>query len=147
MPAIAAKVKAERDVFYWHLGDFRWISEPDQDLIAMEHAGSPFSKEPYQKVAWDDFLAHQIASFSPVPVFLARGNHETVKPMTREGYIDKFSRLLDRPEIEAQRQTDGANAAPIGHATELTSSLSITRATMNSRMLSFGGFAACSIMI
>ena len=23
MPAIAAKVKAENDAFYWHLGDFR----------------------------------------------------------------------------------------------------------------------------
>jgi Calcineurin-like phosphoesterase len=114
MPAIAAKVKAENDVFYWHLGDFRWIAEPDQDLIAMEHAGNPFSKEDYHKIAWDDFLARQIASFSPVPVFLGRGNHETVKPMTREGYIEKFATLLDRPEIEAQRKADGANAAPIG---------------------------------
>jgi Calcineurin-like phosphoesterase len=114
MPAIAAKVKAERDVLYWHLGDFRWISQPDQDLIAMEHNESLFSKEAYQKVAWDDFLAHQIAPFSPVPVFLVRGNHESVKPMTREGYIEKFSSLLDRREIQAQRQADGANAAPIG---------------------------------
>ena len=40
MPAIAAKVKAEKDVFYWHLGDFRWISSPDQDLQAMQPAGS-----------------------------------------------------------------------------------------------------------
>ena len=32
MPAIAANVKAENDAFYWHLGDFRWMSQPDQDL-------------------------------------------------------------------------------------------------------------------
>ena len=114
MPAIAAKVKAENDVFYWHLGDFRWISEPDQDLIAMEHAGNPFSKEAYHKVAWDDFLTHQMASFGSFPVFLGRGNHEDVKPMTREGYIEKFSSFLNRPEIEEQRKADGANAAPVG---------------------------------
>ena len=32
MPAIAARVKAEHDAFYWHLGDFRWMSQPDQDF-------------------------------------------------------------------------------------------------------------------
>ena len=26
MPAIAARVKAQKDAFYWHLGDFRWMS-------------------------------------------------------------------------------------------------------------------------
>jgi hypothetical protein len=114
MPAIAAKVKAENDVFYWHLGDYRWMAAPDQDLIAMEHAGNPFSKEDYHKIAWDDFLAHQMASFGTLPVFLGRGNHEGVKPMTRDGYIEKFSAFLDRPEIEAQRKADGADAAPIG---------------------------------
>ncbi|MGA7110822.1 MAG: hypothetical protein WBV28_07910 [Terracidiphilus sp.] len=114
MPAIAAKVKAEKDSFYWHLGDFRWISEPDQDLIALEHGGNPFAKEDYVKVAWDDFLTHQMAAFGSFPVFLGRGNHETVKPMTREGYIEKFSSFLDRPEIAAQRVTDGASAAPLG---------------------------------
>ena len=36
MPAIAAKVKAEHDAFYWHLGDFRWISHPDQDLLVQD---------------------------------------------------------------------------------------------------------------
>jgi hypothetical protein len=114
VPAIAVKVKAEKDAFYWHLGDFRRISEPDEDLIAMEHAGNPFSKEEYDRIAWDDFLTHQMASFGPVPVFLGRGNHEGAKPMTREGYIEKFSRFLDRPEIEERRKADGAEAAPVG---------------------------------
>src|ERR1019366_1919417 len=36
MPAIAAKVKAEKDTFYWHLGDFRWITMPDEDFLSME---------------------------------------------------------------------------------------------------------------
>jgi len=114
MPAIAAKIHAEQDVFYWHLGDFRWMSEPDQDLIAMNHRGNPFNKENYQQLAWDDFLEHQMTSFGATPVFLGRGNHETVWPMTREGYVAKFSSFLNRPEIATQRAADGAGAAPIG---------------------------------
>lgn len=114
MPAIAASVKAEHDDFYWHLGDFRAIAAPDQDLVAMLPAGTELSKEAYQKRAWDDFLTHQMTSFGDFPVFLGRGNHETIAPMTREGYIQKFSSFLDRPEIAAQRKADGDEAAPIG---------------------------------
>lgn len=117
MPAIAAKVKAEKDSFYWHLGDFRHMSEEDKDLLAMRPAGSPLAFADYQNQAWDDFLKHQLAAFGSVesmPVFLGRGNHETIAPMTREGYIAKFAAQLDRPEIAAQRQTDGAAGAPLG---------------------------------
>lgn len=114
MPAIATSVKAEHDAFYWHLGDFRWMSKPDQDLIAMQFAGKEPSKDEYHSIAWNDFLTHQMASFGTFPVFLGRGNHETVAPMTREGYIEKFSAFLNRPEIAAQRQSDGPDAAPIG---------------------------------
>jgi hypothetical protein len=115
MPAIAAKVKAENDAFYWHLGDFRWISDRDQDLLAMLPAGTHEpSKEEYRQIAWDDFLKYQMPAFGSTPVFLGRGNHETIAPMTREGYISKFSSYLDRPEIQAQRITDGANGAPVG---------------------------------
>jgi len=114
MPAIAAQVKAENDAFYWHLGDFRWISQPDEDLISMSHGGNPFTKEAYLPIAWDDFLTHQMAAFGSFPVFLGRGNHEAVKPMTREGYIEEFARFLDRPEITAQRAVDGPAGAPLG---------------------------------
>jgi hypothetical protein len=113
MPAIAAKVKSEGDLFYWHLGDFRWITLPDQDMKAMQPAGSNLSYWDYQRSAWDDFLTHQIASFDSLPVFLGRGNHETIKPMTRAGYIERFSSFLTRPEIEAQRKADVGSAAPI----------------------------------
>ena len=109
MPAIAAKVKAESDAFYWHLGDFRWISSPDQDMLAMQPAGSQLAKPEYLQRAWDDFLEHQIASFGSIPVFLGRGNHENNKPMTREGYLARFSSLLNRPEIAAQRKAEGDN--------------------------------------
>jgi hypothetical protein len=113
MPAIAVKVKAEGDTFYWHLGDFRWMSQPDQDLVAMQPEGHKLNMQEYTSLAWDDFLTHQMASFGSTPVFLGRGNHETVAPMTREGYIAKFSSFLDRPEIAAQRITDGAAGAPV----------------------------------
>ncbi|KAA6456473.1 hypothetical protein DYQ86_25400 [Acidobacteria bacterium AB60] len=116
MPAIAEKVKAEGDAFYWHLGDFRWMSQPDQDLLAMMPGGIPLSKHDYQERAWDDFLTHQMASFAKlnVPVFLGRGNHETVPNMTREGYIAKFSSFLDMPKIAEQRKAEGSDGAPLG---------------------------------
>ena len=107
VPAIAAKVKAEKDTFYWHLGDFRAMYAPDEDLQSMQPGGKQLDKEEYLPIAWDDFLTHQMASFGDFPVFLGRGNHEAVKPMNREAYIQKFSSFLNRPEIAAQRKTDG----------------------------------------
>ncbi|MGB8261993.1 MAG: metallophosphoesterase [Terracidiphilus sp.] len=110
MPAIAAKVKAENDAFYWHLGDFRAMFEADQDMVALLPAGAHLSHSGYTKTAWDDFLAHQIASFGDLPVYLGRGNHENGGGMTRADYIAKFSSLLNRPEIAAQRKADGGKA-------------------------------------
>src|SRR5215469_7085734 len=78
MPAIAAKVKAENDAFYWHLGDYRWISKQDQDLVSMQPADKQLTIDEYHRIAWDDFLTHQMASFGSFPVFLGRGNHENV---------------------------------------------------------------------
>src|ERR1039458_1628794 len=63
MPAIAAKVKAENDAFYWHLGDFRWITLADQDMEALQPRGKEVSHFAYQQLAWDDFLSHQTAAF------------------------------------------------------------------------------------
>lgn len=116
MPAIAAKVKSERDAFYWHLGDFRAMGGPDQDMVALQPAGKELSKTEYQSRAWDDFIEHQMAAFGEQPVFLGRGNHEVSKALTRESYIAKFSSFLSRPEIEAQRKADGT-AADAAHET------------------------------
>jgi ATP-dependent HslUV protease subunit HslV len=102
MPVIAARVKAEGDAFYWHLGDFRAIYDFDQDLMSMLPAGSAPALPQYQQIAWDDFRARQLAPFGDFPVFLGRGNHEAIKPMTREMYLAKFADYLDRPEIAAQ---------------------------------------------
>src|SRR4051794_17658821 len=115
MPAIAARVKAEKDAFYWHLGDFRVMSkQPDQDMAAMEPAGKQLTTDEYYQTAWDDFLKRQMAAFAPLPVFLGRGNHDAHPPMTRDGYTAKFWPFLDRPEIAAQRKQDGQDAAPVG---------------------------------
>ncbi len=113
MPAIAAKVKAEDDAFYWHLGDFRWMTMTDQDMEVLQPGGKDISHFAYQQRAWDDFLTHQMASFGSLPVFLGRGNHENVWPMTRDGYIAKFAGYLNRPEIAAQRKADGTAAQPL----------------------------------
>jgi hypothetical protein len=112
MPAIASKVKAEKDAFYWHLGDFRWMSKEDEDMTAMKAGENSLSLAEYQERAWDNFLQYQMTSFEGFPIFLGRGNHENVKPMTREGYIAKFSSFLSRPEIVAQRKADGDAETP-----------------------------------
>jgi hypothetical protein len=112
VPVIADRVKAEGDAFYWHLGDFRWMSQPDEDMLAMQPAGAALAKDEYQKRAWDDFFNHQLGSFGDYPVFLGRGNHDAIPPMTRNGYMAKFAGYLDRPEIAAQDTKDGAGAAP-----------------------------------
>jgi len=120
VPAIAAKVKAEKDAFYWHLGDFRAINGVDQDWQSMQPGGLKLQPAEvkllmpeYLKRAWDDFIEHQIAAFGDFPVFLGRGNHETITPMTREGYIAKFSSYLSRPEIVAQRESHGTASNPL----------------------------------
>lgn len=114
MPVIAARVAVEGDAFYWHLGDFRAIYQLDQDLVSMLPSGKTLTKDEYQKIAWDDFQTHQLAPFGDLPVFLGRGNHETIPPMTRDAYIAKFADYLNRQEIVEQDAKDGAGAAPKG---------------------------------
>lgn len=113
MPAIAAHVKDEGDLLYWHLGDFRALYMIDEDMKAMQPSGSPLNNDDYLNRAWDDFRQHQLASFGQLPIFIGRGNHENIHK-TREDYINKFSDYLNRPEIAAQRAADGPSAAPIG---------------------------------
>ena len=61
MPAIAAHVKDEGDVLYWHLGDFRALYMIDEDMKALEPNGAQLGKEDYLNRAWDDFRVHQLA--------------------------------------------------------------------------------------
>src|ERR1700730_5162912 len=106
MPAIAAGVKADGAAFYWHLGDFRAFHKVDED---MEHeAKTSYTILSYLSAAWPDFLRRQIAPFSPTPVFLAIGNHETIIK-NRGDYVTQFGDWLTRPEIVQQRLADDAN--------------------------------------
>src|SRR6266436_7896248 len=78
MPAIAADAIKQNVVFYWHLGDLRKISGPDQDFVQESAlAGKPTDFADYENRAWDDFIENQIKPWGDVPFFLGIGNHET----------------------------------------------------------------------
>jgi Calcineurin-like phosphoesterase len=110
MPGISASVAKDNAAFYWHLGDFRKLSDFDEDLQHQpKNIASPLSISTYESIAWDDFLQNQIATFGTLPVFLGIGNHELVWPHTREMYIIQFADWLDSPILRAQRLADDRN--------------------------------------
>ncbi|HTR48696.1 MAG TPA: metallophosphoesterase [Verrucomicrobiae bacterium] len=107
MPAIAAAVRQSGASFYWHLGDFRKMSSADEDIQNQPaHLGKSLATPEYVSLAWQDFLANQIEPFGNLPVYLARGNHETVQPKTRADYLATFGKWLDTPGLRAQRLLD-----------------------------------------
>ena len=109
MPAIAAGVQRDGAAFYWHLGDFRAIYMFDEDMVPPASLGippRPMTISAYQAMAWPDFIAHQLAPFGGLPVFLGMGNHETILPATREAWLLQFADWLGRPELRAQRLKD-----------------------------------------
>jgi Calcineurin-like phosphoesterase len=111
MPAIAAGVLKDNASFYWHLGDFRKLSDFDEDIQHQsEHLATPLSISRYEQIAWDDFIQSQLTPFGTLPVFLGIGNHETVWPHTREMYLVQFADWLDTPVLRKQRLSDDANA-------------------------------------
>lgn len=114
MPAIAAGVKQKGASFYWHLGDFRKISDFDEDIQHQpERLRTPLSISGYYRIVWDDFLQNQIRPFAPVPVYLGVGNHETTPPKTREQFVIQFADWLDQPELREQRLRDDPNASKL----------------------------------
>jgi hypothetical protein len=109
MPAIASGVLASNHEFYWHLGDYRAIYTFDEDLVPPASLGlatKPLTIVDYETAAWPDFIAHQLAPFGSLPVFLIPGNHETIPPATHEHYLIQFADWLARPELQAQRLKD-----------------------------------------
>src|ERR1700733_8443876 len=109
MPSIAAGVHKSGAVFYWHLGDFRAIYELDEDMSPPAVLGlhnKPLETPAYLKQAWPDFIAHQIAPFGALPVYLLMGNHEAIPPMTREAWLVQFADWLETPALRAQRLKD-----------------------------------------
>jgi hypothetical protein len=107
VPAIAADALKHHVAFYWHLGDLRKISAPDEDFI-QEHAlqGKPADLASYEDQAWDDFIENQIKPWGDTPFFLGIGNHETIPPKTRAAFVEKFQQYLNRPELKEQRLKD-----------------------------------------
>ena len=100
MPAIAADAIKHNAAFYWHLGDLRKISGPDQDFIEERtQQGKATDLADYEKHAWDDFVANQIKPWGNTPFFLGIGNHETTAPKTRAQFVEQFRKYLDRPEL------------------------------------------------
>jgi hypothetical protein len=100
MPAIAKSVRAHGGEFYWHLGDFRIGYDVDEDMQTALGEKMPIGE--YQKIAWDDFIQHQIEPFRPVAVHLGIGNHELYlhentpagQDESHAEFITKFSKWL-----------------------------------------------------
>ncbi len=112
MPAIAAAVRTEGAAFFWHLGDFRKISDFDEDIQhERQRAGRALPILDYERLAWDDFIRNQLLPFGAVPVRLAMGNHEVVAPKTREEYLLQFADWLASPSLRDQRLRDN----PLDH--------------------------------
>ena len=103
MPAIAAGVRNDGADFYWHLGDFRAMSNFDEDY-RRTHPQASITQ--YLKEAWPDFIQHQLTPFGDLPVYLGIGNHELVAPMTRGQYIAQFADWLNQPVLQRQRLAD-----------------------------------------
>lgn len=109
MPAIAAGVWNKDASFYWHLGDFRAIYNFDEDMQhEPEHIAKPMNIGNYFETAWSDFIQNQLQPFGTKPVFLGIGNHDTIPPMTRDGYLIQFADWLDTPLLRKQRLSDAA---------------------------------------
>lgn len=113
MPTIAHDAAQHSPAFYWHLGDFRAFYKFDEDILGQldSKSGKPrmtMNITDYDKMAWDDFLHHQVMPFERVniPVFLGIGNHETVPPKTRADYVAQFADWLNVPVLQAQRLAD-----------------------------------------
>jgi len=111
MPAIAADAIKQDAAFYWHLGDLRKISAPDQDFIEERtQQGKGTNLADYEKHAWDDFIKNQIKPWGDTPFFLGIGNHETTPPKSRAMFVAKFRRYLNRLELKTQRLKDEPGA-------------------------------------
>lgn len=111
MPAIAADATKRNASFYWHLGDLRLTSGPDQDFIEERVVeGKPTDLAIYEKNSWDDFIENQIKPWGDVPFYLGIGNHETTSPKSRALFLEKFHEYLDRQDLREQRLKDDPTA-------------------------------------
>jgi hypothetical protein len=100
MPAISKRVLADKAELYWHLGDFRAGLNVDEDM--QSHFGGKVPIDEYHKIAWDDFIEHQVEPFNPIAVHLGIGNHELYmhentpagQELSHAEFITKFGKWL-----------------------------------------------------
>jgi hypothetical protein len=100
MPGIAKSVLAHNVEFYWHLGDFRIGYDVDEDMGKLD---AKLSIDDYHKMAWDDFITHQVEPFKTTAVHLGIGNHEMYmhentpvgQDLSHAEFITKFSKWLE----------------------------------------------------
>lgn len=110
MPAMAAQSAALSPSFYWHLGDMRLMSGVDQDMQnQFAQRGQTLSCQQYRRLAWPDFIDHQLSPFegNGTTVYVGPGNHEMVPPKTSQAFTDTFADWLSAPALVAQRKADG----------------------------------------
>jgi hypothetical protein len=124
MPKIAAAIAARRPQaaaeLYWHLGDFRRLTDIDCDMAKRLRPDYDCQSRPLPKLgdgdpaayldqAWPDFIEHQIAPFGETPFFLGIGNHELAAGRTRDDVRHTFRRWLSQEPIHRQRGLDAAH--------------------------------------
>src|SRR3954451_24015820 len=110
MPAIATSIQHNTKAqFYWHLGDFRKISDFDEDMVAAAAVkNDKLTIMDYEKQAWPDFIANQAGWFH-LPLYLGIGNHETYAPKSKIEWVAQFGDWLTQPNIVRQRLADNKN--------------------------------------
>lgn len=112
VPAIAANSAQFSPAFYWHLGDLRAIYKIDEDIAFAADQSQTLSCATYHKLAWDDFIEHQIDAFGSTPFFVGIGNHEVIPPKTESEFKREFARWIDSPVLRQQRLKDKEPATP-----------------------------------
>jgi hypothetical protein len=106
MPAIAADAREQGVAFYWHLGDLRWGSKIDEDILNAKDRQPPSLEQYQRETAWQDFQQHQLRAWGDTPVFLGIGNHELYGGNTRADFLAAFRPYVNQPAVEALRRNE-----------------------------------------
>lgn len=94
MPTIAKSALRLHPDFYVHLGDFRWGSHVDEDLVHDSTRARAPTEPEYNSLEWKDFIDQQLVPFGKTKVHLIIGNHE-LYGHTREEYLKVFRPWLE----------------------------------------------------
>src|SRR4051794_14868876 len=109
MPLIAADAAKQDAQFYWHLGDFRWMGDIDQDMELRADRKKKITAADYFNTAWQDAIDNQFAAFGSMPFYPGIGNHELNFHHTRSEFIVQFADWLNTPILKDQRLRDNSS--------------------------------------